>query len=830
MWSLSRGPLLLLALVALLAVLAAPSAARPQLDRAPLVEVVVGLSQPPLARAAVSGRVLAARTARGRLDLRAAPSVAYLRQLASAQAAVNARIRSTIPRSSVRWHYRVVANGLAVVLPADRVAELEGVPGVETVYPNVRYHALLDRSPGEIGAPTLWGPTLSTAGQGVKIGIIDDGVDQSHEFFSPSGFSMPAGFPKGQTSFTTAKVIVARAFAPPSPSWKNASRPFDPENSEHATHVAGIAAGDADTRAAGVFVSGVAPKAYLGNYKVLTIPTPRVGLDGNSAEIAAGIEAAVRDGMDVINLSLGEPEIEPSRDLVVAAIDGAADAGVVPAIAAGNDFQDVGRGSVGSPGSATKAITAAAVTTSRGSVAGLIAGFSSSGPTPVSLQLKPEVSAPGQNILSSVPAQEGSWAVFSGTSMASPHVAGAAALLRERHPSWTVAQIKSALVLTGDPVYADNAKTDEVPTTREGGGLIDLPRADNPKLFADPTTISFGFVKPGQSAEGDVLLSDAGGGAGPWSVTVSQQVRAAAVQITVPTLVSVPGALHVRVQVAAGAAEQELTGFIVLNRGSDRRRVPYWLRVAAPKLGGHARGALAKTGTYGGNTRGQAGLVSTYRYPDAPSGLDVRTELGGPEQVFRVNLPRRVANFGVAVLSQGAGVDIEPRVVVAGDENRLTGYPALPVNLNPYVERFLQPAKVVGAILPAVGAYDIVFDTPGAAQAGRFTFRFWIDDHSPPTVRLVTRTVRRGGSLALRVTDTGSGVDPATVVVAIEGKAQRARFNRRTGRAVVSTAGFGRGRHTVSVVVSDYQEAKNMEDVARILPNTRRFRASFRIG
>ncbi len=66
--------------------------------------------------------------------------------------------------------------------------------------------------------------------------------------------------------------------------------------------------------------------------------------------------------MDVINLSLGEPEIEPSRDLVVAAIDAAADAGVVPVIAAGNDFDEYGRGSVSSPGSAAKAITAAAVT------------------------------------------------------------------------------------------------------------------------------------------------------------------------------------------------------------------------------------------------------------------------------------------------------------------------------------------------------------------------------------------------------------------------------------------------------------------------------------
>ena len=80
----------------------------------------------------------------------------------------------------------------------------------------------------------------------------------------------------------------------------------------------------------------------------------------------------------------------------------------------------------------------------------MIASFSSGGPTPVSLELKPDVTAPGANILSSVPAHDGSWRFFDGTSMASPHVAGAAAVLLQRHPGWTVAQIKSALVSTGN--------------------------------------------------------------------------------------------------------------------------------------------------------------------------------------------------------------------------------------------------------------------------------------------------------------------------------------------------------------------------------------------
>ena len=295
-----------------------------------LVEVVVGLGQRPLATTQwAAGRQLQSRT------------------LLSSQRALAARIETSLPTAQVRWRYQLVANGLAVVVPRSQLDRLRALPGVTQIYPSVRYRPLLDRSPQQIGAPALWAPGLTNAGDGIKIAIIDEGIDQTHPFFNPAGYQMPAGFPKGQTAYTTAKVIVARAFAPARPSWKNASKPFDTVHSSHGTHVAGIAAGNNDTLAGGVRVSGVAPRAYLGNYKALTIPTDAdVGLDGNSPELVAAIEAAVEDGMDVINMSLGEPEIEPSRDIVVQALGAAARAGVVPVIAAGNDFDDFGRGSV----------------------------------------------------------------------------------------------------------------------------------------------------------------------------------------------------------------------------------------------------------------------------------------------------------------------------------------------------------------------------------------------------------------------------------------------------------------------------------------------------
>ncbi len=802
-------------MLVLLTLTASASAGSTSTPDGPLVQVVVGLEQAPLA-VARPGRTLAATGGR-RLSLSTTTSRSYLRTLASAQAAVGARIDAAIPGAQLRWHYRIVANGIAVVLPRSEVDRLTSVPGVARVYPSVRYHALLDRSPQQIGAPSLWGPGLETAGQGIKIGIIDEGIDQTHPFFNPAGYAMPAGYPKGQAAFTTAKVIVARAFPPARPPYVNANLPFDPLNSSHGTHVAGIAAGNTNTLAEGRRVSGVAPKAYLGNYKALTIPTDaNVGLDGNSAEIAAAIEAAVADGMDVINLSLGEPEIEPARDLVVAALTGAARAGVVPVVAAGNDFSEFGRGSVSSPGSTPDAITVGAVTTVHGGTPDVVADFSSGGPTPISLQLKPDVSAPGVSIISAAP--RGGWTQLSGTSMASPHVAGAAALLLQRHPSWTPAQVKSALAQTGNPAWVDATRTTEAPTSREGGGVIDLVRADNPFVFASPVSLSFGLVARSQTMTRELSLNDAGGGGGPWSVTVEQQTAAAGVTVGVPPTTTVPGTLTVTVTTSASSPSAELSGFVVLTRGADRRRVPYWLRVSVPALAGGKATTLTKPGTYTATTRGGRSLVSRYRYPESPTGLGFATVLPGPERVYRVTLARPVANFGVAITSRAKGVRVEPRIVRAGDENRLTGYAALPFNLNPYLRTFQQPVLASGAILPAAGTYDIVFDSPSNASAGAFTFRFWVADTKPPTLGLRTKLVKQGGRVLVRAADGGSGIDPASLYVTVDGTERTARY--AAGVVSFSTGGLRAGKHAVIVQLSDFQETRNMENVARILPNT----------
>jgi len=800
-----RRGLLIIALCLL--PLATGSARAEQAREGDLVEVVVSLSQKPLATTSWrAGRQLQTRT------------------LESAQANVARRIETTLPGAEIRWRYRLVANGMAVVLPRSQLGRLASLPGVDTVYPSVRYRPQLDRSPAQIGASALWGSGLANAGQGLKIGIIDEGIDQTHAFFSPAGYTMPPGFPKGQTAYTNAKVIVARAFPPASPTWKHASKPFDPEFSSHGTHVAGIAAGNPNTVAEGVRISGVAPRAYLGNYKALTIPTDAdVGLDGNSPELVAAIEAAVADGMDVINMSLGEPEIEPSRDIVVKALDAAARAGVVPVVSAGNDFDEFGRGSVGSPGAAPDAITVGAVTTSRGGPEDVVASFSSSGPTPLSLQVKPDVAAPGVGILSAAPRDQ--FVSLSGTSMAAPHVAGAVALLLQRHPTWTPAQVKSALALTGTPAFATELKAEETPTLRGGGGVVDLPRADAAPLFAAPVALSFGLLRGNTSTTRSVELTDSGlGGGGVWTVSLEQQSRPQGATVLAPASVTVPGKLDLTVRTTQ-PADGEATGYVVLSRGTERLRLPYWFGTGTPTLAGARAAALRRAGTYTSTTKGGTSRVARYRYPESPVGFGFSAALPGPERVFRVTLARPAANFGVVVTSRARGVRVEPRIVHAGDERRLTGYAALPFNLNPYLRTFGELVLASGTILPAAGSYDVVFDSPSSARAGAFTFRYWLNDVRPPAASLRTRTVASGKALVVAASDGGSGVDPASVVVRIDGDEHEGRFSR--GHVRVGTTGLTKGRHSLRLQISDYQESRNMENVGRILPNTRVLETTF---
>jgi hypothetical protein len=745
----------------------------------------------------------------------ASPPLAHARNGASRieaeQRAFRRELERELPAARLRWRYRLVLNGFAVDLPGSQLDDLRRLAGVRDVYGSARYAPALDRSPVRIGAPGIWGAGLDSAGQGMKIGIVDTGIDHRHAFFDPSGYAMPPGFPKGQRAYTNAKVIVARAFPPRGAKSREARAAFDGEESSHGTHVAGIAAGNPRTRAEGRVISGVAPRAYIGNYKALTRTSVGISPNGNAPEIVAAIEAAVADRMDVINLSIGQPEIEPSRDVVALALDAAAAAGIVPVVAAGNDYASVGAGSISSPANAASAITVGAVQTE--SASDVHADFSSVGPTPISLRLKPDVAAPGVSILSSVPT---GWASLSGTSMAAPHVAGAAALLRQRHPTWNVNQVKSALVQTGT-----NAVTERDGGIRpqfHGGGVIALNRADRPLVFATPSSVSFGLVAPGATVSRTVALGDAGGGSGSWAASLAGSVPRGA-RVTFARAVPVPGSLAIGVVAAKGAAGGEVSGYVVLRRGNDVRRIPFWGRVARARLARHKAIALARPGLHRATTDRRPALVSRYRYPENPNGLGVSIRLAGPELVYRVSIRRRIANFGVVVTQRARGSKVEPRVVAGLDENRLTGYAGLPVDHNPYLRTFREPLLAAAALSPARGQYAIVFDSETRAGAGRFTFRFWVNDVTRPTARLRARSIRHGSPLVVAVADGGAGIYPASLVVTVDGDAVEAALRR--GLVRIPTGSLAPGRHRLRLRISDFQEGKNTENVARILPNTR---------
>ena len=278
-----------------------------------------------------------------------------------------AQVRAAIPAARIQEHFAILLDGFTVELPARSLPKLLSVQAVTKIYPSLTYTATMDRGPSVIHATDLEAAT-GQKGEGIKIAVIDTGVDSSSPFLNPAGFSYPPGFPKGDTKLTTPKVIVAKVFPGPVRD-ASSNKAFDPTE-PHGTHVAGIAAGDENTTApAGTDhpqvtgLSGVAPKAWIGNYRVFTVPTP-LGHEADTPEIVNAFEAAVADGMNVINFSGGGPQTDPANDAMYEAIHNTSLAGVVPVIAAGNDREDFGLGTAGSPGTAPDAISVAATSNS----------------------------------------------------------------------------------------------------------------------------------------------------------------------------------------------------------------------------------------------------------------------------------------------------------------------------------------------------------------------------------------------------------------------------------------------------------------------------------
>ena len=193
----------------------------------------------------------------------------------------------------------------------------------------------------------------------------------------------------------------------------------------------------------------------------------------------------------------------------------------------------------------------------------IMAGFSSQGPTDVDFRVKPDVVAPGVNVLSSVPGDCGAggcWAFFQGTSMATPHLAGSAAVVLGQHPSWTAAQVRSAIVNTADTgvlrKYTDGT-TVVTDVNVVGAGRENLLAAVNAKAAIEPVSVSFGAIPSGagQTKTVAVRLTNLSGAPGSWTLAISGTTGSGVTFSVGPGAVSLATGASTTVEVTMTAAK-----------------------------------------------------------------------------------------------------------------------------------------------------------------------------------------------------------------------------------------------------------------------------------
>ncbi len=582
----------------------------------------------------------------------------YRAQLSALRNDFKQWLRTNAPAAKVTGEFDIALNAVAVQLNGTSLDTLRSGPQVLSAeYEGLYYPVADDPDLGIIDAIQAWSRAggAANAGAGVKVAIVDTGIDTTHPCFSDAGYAPQQQL--GNTRFTNNKVIAAKVF---NMNAKNQGYTAEAIQ-DHGTHVAGTVACNYLTPATvnGVLIpyamSGVAPRALLGNYNVF----PNQVGNARSEDIVDALEAAYEDGFDVANMSLGGGS-RGFNDLLAIATDNLDEANMVVAVAAGNSGP--GHFTIESPGKAARALTAGASTvphfvgaaltvggasygvaagdfkvvtadttaqlaavlsngslstacsalpanslsgkiavisrgtctfsqkirnaqdagaivaivvnnvagdpiamglggianeptipaymTSRDNRAALIAangqtatvsaalsyfltsnvdimaGFSSQGPTDVDFRVKPDVVAPGVNVLSSVPhtacAAPPCFAFFQGTSMATPHLAGSAAVVRGQHPDWSAAEIRSAIVNTAEQgvLRSFNTATPVNDVNVIGAGRENLDNAVRASVALDPVSVSFGAIPPGsgQTKAATVQLSI---GSGPYTVSVS---------------------------------------------------------------------------------------------------------------------------------------------------------------------------------------------------------------------------------------------------------------------------------------------------------------------
>jgi subtilisin family serine protease len=645
----------------------------------------------------------------------------YRAELAATRNEFKAWLRRNAPKAQVVKGFDIALNGVSVKLNGTSLATLRKSPLVRHAELQGVYRPTADPDLALISALEGWaaaGLGSADAGEGVKVGVIDTGIDATHPCFDDAGY--PDHLQLGDRRFTNNKVIVARVFHN-----KAGSRGYTAEAiQDHGTHVAGTVACNFETPATvsgadiPYDISGVAPRALLGNYNVF----PGDDADARSEDILNAMEAAYVDGMDVVNMSLGG-NANGIQDLLTIAVDNLDRANLVFAISAGNDGP--GHYTVGSPGSAARALTAGASTVphfvgapltvggatygvaagdfatvdadltaplgvvlngsgdlsnactagdgapAAGSLAGeialvsrgvcafsekirnaqdagavativvnnvagdptamglggianeptipaymaamgdraalvaadgqsatidadnayfatanadIMAGFSSQGPTDVDFRVKPDVVAPGVNVLSSIPqsfceANVDCFAFFQGTSMASPHLAGAAAIVRQAHPDWPAWAVRSAIVNTADVgrlTASSDGTTIVTDVNITGAGIANLESAVEAEALLAPVSVSFGSTPSGSGVRKSVAVTllNAGDADAEWSVGIAAYGSAAGVQFTtsVSSVDLAPGestTFTVDARFLKGATKGDKQAWLVIGDGED---------------------------------------------------------------------------------------------------------------------------------------------------------------------------------------------------------------------------------------------------------------------
>ncbi|MEW2091988.1 S8 family serine peptidase [Streptomyces sp. NPDC006682] len=385
--------------------------------------------------------------------------------LIATYAAGTGRSLPTAPRGSTKVRTLESVHGVALKAGKDdarafwnditrtrKSRSLDG--GIAKLWLDGKVEAALKDSVPQVNAPQAWAEGFD--GKGTTVAVLDTGIDATHPDVKDRV--------KQSRSFVPGEEVV--------------------DGNGHGTHVASTIAGSG--AASDGANKGVAPAADLIVGKVLS----NEGSGADSGIIEA-MEWAKAEGADVVSMSLGSSIPDDGGDPMAQAVDAlSADGGPLFVIAAGNAY---GAGTIGSPGSAASALTVAAVDKQDRR-----ADFSSMGPLVRSYGLKPDLSAPGVDINAaasqSVPGIDGMYQSMSGTSMATPHVAGAAAVLKQRHPEWSGQRIKDAL-MSSSKLLPDHTPYEQgtgrldvkaaVDTTIEATGSVEVASYDWPHSAQD---------------------------------------------------------------------------------------------------------------------------------------------------------------------------------------------------------------------------------------------------------------------------------------------------------------------------------------------------------